>query len=136
MDEFRKCRKCNYQLADSVRQCPICGTRVQTSGQIRGLGVVQLILGLIIVGMMGTLMVLLAPKMLGGEEAGFSGTPAQALLIMLLFGVVMVFGLASCVSGLYHVVVGKRNKWIALAAVILGFILIGLGMIVRELLGA
>jgi hypothetical protein len=86
--------------------------------------------------MMGTITLLLAPKMLGGEKAGFTGTPAQALMIMLLFGVVIVFGLASCVSGLYHVVVGKRNKWIALAAVILGFILIGLGMVVRELLGA
>lgn len=136
MNTTSKCRKCEYQLAESVRQCPICGTRVQTSGQIRGLGVVQLILGLVIVGMMGTITLLLAPKMLGGEKAGFTGTPAQALMIMLLFGVVIVFGLASCVSGLYHVVVGKRNKWIALAAVILGFILIGLGMVVRELLGA
>ena len=136
MDTTIKCKKCEYQLAPSVRQCPICGTRVQTAGQIRGLGVVQLLLGLILVGMMGTITVLLAPTMLSGSKAGFSGTPGQAVLILLLFGAVIVFGLASCVSGLYHVIVGKRNKWIAIGAVILGFILMGFAMLVRELLGA
>ena len=135
MDTTKKCRKCEYQLAESVTVCPICGTKVITAGSIRGLGVVQLILGLIIVGLMGTLTVFLAPMMLGGEKAGFSGTPGQAAMILLLFGVVIVFGLASCVSGLYHVVSGKRNKWVGLIAIFFGVLLLGLMTVVWLFLG-
>jgi hypothetical protein len=85
---------------------------------------------------MGAITVFLAPKMLGGREAGFTGTPEQAMIILLLFGVLIVFGLASVASGVFALATGRRNKWIAYGAMFLGLLVLAIGAGARLLLGA
>ena len=136
MEGVRKCRKCEYQLAETVRKCPICGTPVITTGRIRALGVAQLILGLFLVAMMGTITLYLAPMMLGGKDAGFSGTQGQAGVILLLFGVIIVFGLTSITNGVFQIATGRRNKWIIVATLVLAFVLLGLVAAVRLAIGS
>jgi MFS family permease len=83
---------------------------------VRRLGWLQLFAGLFLVALMGTITYNLAPLMLrAGERAGgarFTGTAEQAQLILGLFGLVIAFGLASMLSGLWHIKTGRRNKWI------------------------
>jgi MFS family permease len=79
-------------------------------------GWLQLLSGLILVGLMGTITYNLAPQMLRPGVAagggGFTGTAEQGLLILGLFGFLITFGLGSVASGLWQIATGRRNKWI------------------------
>jgi hypothetical protein len=82
----------------------------------RLLGWVQLVLGLFLVGVMGTITYNLAPSMLrpgvSAGGGGFTGTAEQGLLILGLFGLLIAFGTGSVASGLWQIATGRRNKWI------------------------
>ncbi len=54
----------------------------------------------------------------GGRSSAIHGKPEQAQLILGLFGMVIVFGLGSIVSGLYQIVTGRRNKWLFILMVV------------------
>lgn len=118
MGGSRSCFRCGYATGEEFARCPQCGSRLRTSREVRGLGVAQLVIGLFLVGLMGTITYRLAPSLLNAGEttAGtrFTGTPDQALLILGLFVLVITFGLGSFVSGLWQIKTGRRNKWIFL----------------------
>jgi len=135
MDQVLKCRKCDYQLTESVKKCPICGTVVITTGRIRVLGGIQLVIGLFLFFLMGTITISLLPMMAGGRDSGFSGTQGQAALILLLFGVIIILGLTSIANGVFQLATGRRNKWIFVVALLLGLLIIVLGVAVRTALG-
>ena len=86
---------------------------------MRLLGVLQLLVGLFLVGLMGTITYRLAPALAGAARAdggtGFKGTREQALLIFGLFGLVITFGLGSVASGLWQLVTGRRSRWLFVA---------------------
>ncbi len=97
---------------------------------VRRRGWVLISLGLLLVGMMGTITFLVAPTMLSGDAsagARFTGTPEQAILILGLFGIVIVFGLTCIASGLWQIVTGRRNIWIVVLILGLTFLLIVAG---------
>lgn len=101
IDELRKCYKCGYQTVELLRVCPKCGRRLLSVKQVRRLGWVQLILGLFIVGLMGTITFALAPSLLhpGVPERGewFTGTAEQGLSTVGLFGLLAL--MATSASG-------------------------------------
>lgn len=101
---------------------------MRTPKQVRLLGFVQLLLGLFLIGFMGTIAFYLAPRMLDPDAADagtrFTGTSAQATLILILFALVIAFGAGSTLSGLWQIASGRKNKWIALVAVSLGLLLL------------
>lgn len=101
---------------------------MRTSKQVRLLGFAQLVLGLFLIGFMGAITFYLAPLMLNpaAADAGtsFTGTSAQAKIILILFGLVMAFGAGSGLSGLWQIVTGRRNKWITLIALAICALLI------------
>jgi MFS family permease len=86
---------------------------------VRGLGWLQLLIGLFLVGLMGTITYNLAPSLLSpaapADGSRFTGTPEQALVILGLFGLVIAFGVGSIASGLWQIATGRRNKWIFIA---------------------
>lgn len=139
LDDLRKCYKCGYETIERVPQCPQCGRRLLSTKQIRRLGWGQLLAGLFLLGLMGTITYSLAPSLLqpgqltGGER--FTGTPEQGLLILGLFGLVLTFGLTSLVSGLWQITTGRRNKWILYFSFVLFALLVAAGWIVRQVLG-
>jgi hypothetical protein len=100
------------------------------------LGWAQLLIGLLLVGMMGTITVITAPYLLRpGETSGgttFTGTREQAHLFLGLFGIVIFFGLGTMFSGGWQVVTGKRNRWIAILMLVILVILIGVGIAVKN----
>jgi hypothetical protein len=79
-------------------------------------GWIQIFMGLILIVLMGTITLNLAPSMLRAGETvegggSFTGTPEQGLLILGLFGLIITFGLGSVASGLWQIVTGRRNNW-------------------------
>jgi hypothetical protein len=104
---------------------------------IRRRGYVLIVLGLLLVAMMGTITFLTAPTMLSRRApsgAGFTGTPEQALLILGLFGIVIIFGITCIGSGLWQIVTGRRSIWIVVIVLGLTFLLIVAGSAVMRAL--
>src|SRR5262249_16334980 len=112
---------------DKSTKCPQCGGWIRKAQRIRRLGGVLIVLGLLLVGMMGTITIMLAPMMLspGRQKKGstFTGTPEQGIMILSLFGVLIVFGLVAMLSGIFQMMTGRRSIWIMITAFALAFLL-------------
>lgn len=139
-DESRSCYGCGLVTYEAAGQCPRCGQQLRTATHVRRLGWVLLVIGLFLVGLMGTITYNVAPLMLrAGEDgsggASFTGTWEQALIILGLFGLVIMFGLASIFSGLWQIATGRRNKWIFIFMLGLFFLLILAAWLVPDILG-
>jgi len=95
---------------------------MRSANSVRIYGVVQLILGLFLVVFMGVITLMLLPMMMQPGQATssgakFSGTSQQAIVILSLFGLVIAFGFASSLAGVWQIVMARRNKWIILGVV-------------------
>ena len=111
------CFKCGYVTNEAATVCPQCGSkRFFSTRSMRVRGWLQLVIGLFLVGLMGTITYRLAPSLLlpGASTDGsrFTGTVEQARLILGLFGLVIIFGFFSMLSGVWQIVTARRNKWI------------------------
>ena len=136
MEQLRTCYRCSYETNEAVKQCPKCGQRLRTAREVRVLGWLQLLIGLFLVGLMGTITFNLAPTLLGapGDGARFTGTPEQGFLILGLFALIIVFGLTSMASGLWQIKTGRRNKWIFIFMLGLVVVLLVVVWLVRLML--
>jgi MFS family permease len=140
MEESSSCYSCGHVTNEVVAKCPECGRRLRTAKQVRRLGWLQLVIGIFLVGLMGTITYNVAPLLLrpaGGAQGGarFTGTPEQASLILGLFGLVIAFGLGSILSGLWQIKTGRRNKWLLIAMVALFVVLVLFSWFLRSALG-
>ena len=141
MMDQRSCSKCSYTASadvTKVARCPECGSWMRKAQGIRRRGFVLVFLGLLLVVMMGIITVLVAPLMLSADaaagRAGFTGTQGQAMLILGLFGLVIVFGVACIGSGLWQIATGRRSIWVVIVILALAFLLIVVGSAVRTAL--
>jgi hypothetical protein len=127
MPETSKCLSlsCRETVEGSVEKCPKCGTRMRTPKMVRRLGWLLLLLGLFLVGLMGTITWNLAPSLLRPEapDSNFTGTAEQAHMILNLFVVVIIFGAGTMLNGTYQIITGRRNAWITAATLGLAVVL-------------
>lgn len=139
MEESSSCFSCGYVTDEAAdKKCPKCGRRLRSAKQVRRLGWMQVAIGVFLVGLMGTITYNVAPLLLqAGESAGgarFTGTTQQAQLILALFGMVLVFGFGSILSGIWQIKTGRRNKWLFIIMVALFLVLIGFSWYLRSAL--
>jgi MFS family permease len=77
------------------------------------MGWLLLFCGVFLAGLIGYIANLMAPSMTHpGELTGgmtFNGTAQQAQSIFMLFGAIIVFGLASILYGLWMIITGRRS---------------------------
>ena len=120
------CTKCEYAVTGKETKCPQCGGWIRRAQRIRTRGGILIVLGLILVAMMGTITIMLAPMMLAAKEttgARFTGTPQQGMLILGFFGIIIVFGLACIAGGVFQLLTGRRSILIIVLVLGLAFLL-------------
>jgi hypothetical protein len=116
IDELRICYKCRYETYEVLRKCPKCGLGLFSTKQVRRLGWLMLPIGLLLIGMMGTITFYVTPALFhvgaptGGKQV--TATAEQSALILGLFGSVIAVGLICVANGLWQIKTGRRNKWL------------------------
>jgi len=86
---------------------------------------------------MSTITITLTPMMLSAgtdpaRGARFTGTPEQATMILGLFGIVIVFGLAAIAAGVFQMITGRRSIVIMVIVIGLAVVLWILGSGIRK----
>ena len=113
-EDLSRCYACGYETHKFIRTCPQCGTGLQSRRWSRRFGAALTVCGLILTGLMGTVLYYVLPAMLRpGVDAGgmrFSGTATQALLVLAIMGAVFVFGATALVYGIWQMRTGRRNR--------------------------
>ena len=116
---------CAYTVEGDLAVCPKCGGPMRPVRESRLRGWALLLLGLLLVGMMGTITFYMTPQLMhpGVETAGgsrFTGTAQQARLILYLFWALIAFGALTMVNGVYQIATGRQH-WAFVALTLLVF---------------
>jgi len=119
---------CAVTLEGKVATCPKCGGPMRMVAESRARGWVLLIIGLFLVLFMGAITLSLAPMMLQpGKDmdgGGFSGTADDARMILVLFGVVIAFGVTSASYGAYQLIFRRESKVFIVLTLLLAIVLV------------
>ena len=139
MPQTSKCLSftCRETAEGIVEKCPKCGTKMRTPKRVQVLGWVLLLLGLFLVGLMGTVTINMAPALLHpySPDSNFTGTAEQAQMILRLFAAVIAFGIATMVNGAYQIVTGRQSVWIKAASLGLALVLFAVAWVAYRDLG-
>jgi hypothetical protein len=132
-EDLSKCYNCGYETHKFRSHCPKCGTTLQSRRWSRRFGFILAICGLIICGIMGFVLKEVGPSLLNpGVSSGgtrFSGTPAQARMVLAIFGAVVAFGLTALVYGFWQMLTGRRSKRVIYFVVALAALLVLLALV-------
>lgn len=120
LSETRTCHNywCNYETNQSLSRCPKCGRPLLTAQTYRLLGLALVVLGGILAIAGASLLILVAPKVLGGIEV--------KLLIWGIFGFLLAVGLSIMMAGIWQAWFGKRSQ--SLVTIVIA-LLITIGLI-------
>ena len=116
----RSCFKCGYFEPTESKTCPNCGRRLFSTTNVRIRGGMLLVIGAFLIAMMSYISYFSVAAYVGTDPSGsrFTGTREQFMGIAALFGALILFGFVSAVTGIWQLVVGRRNKvlvWLGLA---------------------
>jgi len=121
------CPKCSFETSETLARCPSCGSRLQSARKVRTLGWLLLVIGTFLVLFMGTLGIYLGSIISGSNEPGattrFTGGPDDVAFIVLIFGLVISFGIASIAGGIWQIKYGKPNRILMVAMFLVAGIL-------------
>lgn len=131
------CPKCSFETTETLPKCPNCGSRLQSKAKVRILGWVLLVIGTVLVLFMSTLGVYLGQLIARSGEPGqttrFSGGPEDVAFIIAIFGLVISFGLASIVGGIWQIKYGKPNRKLMVAMFVVAGILFVIARVIKYL---
>ncbi len=127
MTKMLSCPKCSFETSETLARCPSCGSSLQSARKVRTLGWLLLVLGTFLVLFMGTLGIYLGSIISNSSEPGattrFTGGPDDVAFIVLIFGLVISFGLASIAGGIWQIKYGKPNRILMVAMFLVAGIL-------------
>ena len=131
-EDLSKCYNCGYETHKLRSHCPKCGSTLQSRRWSRRFGFLLVIGGVIICGLMGFVLLELGPSLInpGASSGGtrFTGTPANARMVLAIFAAVLAFGLTALGYGLYQMFTGRRSKRVIYFAVALAALLLLLAL--------
>lgn len=129
----KTCPKCMLDADTSSDACSRCGTALQKVSTLRVTGVVQVILGIFLMGVIAALSVVIFNVVRNGDDPSastrFTGSGSDMLFIVAVFGIVFLVGLASFSAGAWQIIFGKRNKFITRAVLIFGLLFMLAGVL-------
>ena len=127
MTKVLSCPKCSFETSEVLAKCPDCGSRLQSARKVRILGWLLLLIGTALVLFMGTLGIYLGQIITQSDGSAsttrFTGGPNDVALIVAVFGLVISFGLASIVGGVWQIKYGKPNRKLMVAMFLVAGIL-------------
>ena len=125
MPRILSCPKCSFETSENLPRCPTCGSRLQSAKKVRILGGVLLVIGTSLVVFMSILGLYLGSIISNSDDPGatnrFTGGPQDVMFIVAIFGLVISFGLASIIGGIWQIIYGKPNRKIMLVVFVIVF---------------
>lgn len=129
-EDLSVCWSCGFQTHKYRSQCERCGAGLLSRRWSRRFGGVLVLCGLFITALMSAVLYFTAPMLLNPgrsiDGTRFDGSPAAALGVGLVLGVVWVFGATALGYGIWQMATGKRSRRVAqvMAAILGGLLLL------------
>ena len=122
--EIYYCRKCHNAIETNNPICPQCGKKMQTQSQIKGLGQLVFILGILITLAFGFFVLVVLAIILFAKNS--DKDVAMAFTGLMICGTGLAFGIAAIIGGRWQAKHGRTSKmfiWIIIGLVVLMLIL-------------
>lgn len=121
----RQCFKCGYRAVTPESRCPRCRRRLRSTGEVRGLGLVLMLLGGFITGLMAVIGVFMIGAMSSRSSTGprFTGSATEGLAALSIIAFVILFGVVSFIAGLWQLIFGTRNKIFLWTVIVIAVVL-------------
>lgn len=121
----KTCGVCDFQGNTAEELCPRCRNQLSVKSSIKGLGAVLICLGLFLIVVIGSFAVFIASTITnsGNSSSRWTGSSGELMLATAILGGVMLFEIASVITGVYQLVTGRRNQKFAYLILTLGGIL-------------
>lgn len=131
MDQDRSCYKCGFFGTTAETVCPQCRSRLFTFTNTRVRGALLVAIGLGLVVFMAYILMWALTAFQNSAPGGsrFTGTERDKVMIIVLFVVLIIFGMFSIVTGGWQIVLGRRSK-------ILSRVMLGVGALIGVIVGA
>ena len=118
---------CGHSVEGSVSNCPRCGARMRTPQTVRILGFVMFLCGVILMGIMGTLIwynwwEFTHPGQQTYSGSSFTGSADEGGMILQLFWLVLAFGMAAMAAGLWQMITARRDKIVIIGVLVLAVV--------------
>lgn len=137
--DVSRCWSCGHETHKYRSECERCGASLQSRRWSRRFGLMMIPCGLIITGLMGTVLYRTLPMLLrpGVQIDGraFNGSGATAALVLAVFIAVFAFGAGIVLYGAWQAATGRRSLRLASALVMLFGGLLTLATVVPWWLG-
>lgn len=137
MPRILSCSKCSFETIEELPRCPSCGSRLQSAKKVRILGGLLLVIGTFLVVFMSILGIYLGSIISNSSDPGattkFSGGPQDVMFIVVIFGLVICFGLASMSGGIWQIIYGKPNRKIIVGVFVIAGILFVIARAVKTM---
>ena len=129
----RTCMKCGYLGETNHTLCPKCNRLLQTVTSVRVRGALLIMCGLFLIAFIGYISIWAAGLVFDPVQNGakFTGTKDQLMVMFVLFGSLIVFGLISLATGLWQLIFGKRNRYLVWIMLGITGVLVIIGVLVK-----
>lgn len=137
MPRILSCPKCSFETSEALPRCPSCGSRLQSAKKVRILGGLLLLIGTVLVLFMTGLGIYLGSIISQSNDPGattrFTGDSQDVMFIAAIFGLVISFGLASIIGGIWQIIYGKPNRKIMVVVFVIAGILFVIGRAIKTM---
>lgn len=134
MSKILSCPKCDFETIETLAKCPRCGRKLQSAKKVRILGWLLVLIGTGLVIFMSGLGIVLgriiADTGQPGKTQRFTGGPEDVLFIIVVFGLVILFGLISMAAGSWQIWYGKPNRTLRVIMFVVAGLLFIIGSVV------
>ena len=122
----RSCFKCKTEIETAETKCVRCGRPLFSRTNIRIRGAIMVFLGGFLIALMGTISIWMYGVIFhpAANGARFNGDANELAMIAGIFGFIFLFSFIAVITGLWQLILGKRNMILVWTIMAFGFIFI------------